>query len=468
MVEPPISMPGADPPPTGERGRALEAVLVTVHGTFAARAPWAKSNSVLARAVLKWLAQRGGAATVVPFQWSGRNSIAARRAAGACLAERLDRIRRDHPQSALYVIAHSHGGSVFAYATKLRPEIVEKIDGFVALATPWIGVEPCTYAGALREMLWKLALYVAFGAILFAVPYPMEWVLSEAGAFYHDMDPLAGGLANIAMTIAWSCLAAAGLGLIFFWLQRFVSRRLEGSTAVFQRQLDNIAQELSTLYEGLPPTAFFKPIGDEAALALTWTSAMAALMHGVSILLFRSLQSMRDSWTRVPRIARIIGGLILTVIWSAGSIIVYFVVNTRESLSYTLLVNFSQSWDTVLFHLTISVLVVWTLFSWAVALLVAFSALVVLLVALLAAAGVGVLSLKTALYFRISIEAIPVGSHRLVLVDTSSPRTPGSTRVASGGLSHSLLYNSPGAIRAVIEALGNFEAARLARCRPLI
>jgi alpha-beta hydrolase superfamily lysophospholipase len=158
------------------------AVLVTVHGTFARGAPWAKVGSMLARTVMQWFAERGGTATVMPFQWSGRNSIAARRAAGASLAECLDRIRHDDPQAALYVIAHSHGGSVVAYATKLRPEIVHKVDGFVALATPWVGLEPCSYAAALREILAKLTVYAAFVLSLLAVPSIVQWAFIQPSA----------------------------------------------------------------------------------------------------------------------------------------------------------------------------------------------------------------------------------------------------------------------------------------------
>ena len=150
---------------------AARAVLVTVHGTWASEAPWTRPDSALGRAMLEWFAGRGIAATVVAFEWSGRNSIAARRAAGASLAERLEHIHRTDPLAALYVIAHSHGGSVFAYATERRPEIVDEVDGFIALATPWIGLRPCTYAPALREMLAHVGLYIGFVATLLAVAF---------------------------------------------------------------------------------------------------------------------------------------------------------------------------------------------------------------------------------------------------------------------------------------------------------
>jgi len=147
----------------------MQVVLLTVHGTWAAAADWAKPDSALSTQIRGWFAKRGVSATVVPFEWSGRNSLSARQAGGAALAERIDQICRDERPAALYVIAHSHGGSVFAHAVKSRPDIIDQVDGFVALATPWIGLHRCGYAVAFREMLAYLGLYVAFVAILLAV-----------------------------------------------------------------------------------------------------------------------------------------------------------------------------------------------------------------------------------------------------------------------------------------------------------
>jgi hypothetical protein len=170
-----------DGPPTGERGRGPEAVLVTVHGTWAFGAPWAKDGSTMSRAVKDWFSRQGGSATVMPFEWSGRNSIAARRTAGASLVKHLDCIHHEYPEAAIYVIAHSHGGSVFAYSTKLQPEIVDQVDGFIALATPWVGVAPWTYAAALRKRLVQLTLFVAYAASLLALMSLVYWISDQAG-----------------------------------------------------------------------------------------------------------------------------------------------------------------------------------------------------------------------------------------------------------------------------------------------
>jgi alpha-beta hydrolase superfamily lysophospholipase len=113
----------------------------------------------------------------VPFYWSGRNSVGARRAAGAALARRLLELRRDDPLRDIYVIAHSHGGSVLAYALKQEPELVDHVDGFIALATPWIGVQANAYALPLRSLLFRSVFYLSLlPSLLFAGRLAEWWV----------------------------------------------------------------------------------------------------------------------------------------------------------------------------------------------------------------------------------------------------------------------------------------------------
>jgi hypothetical protein len=449
-----------------------------VHGTFARGALWAKPDSKIARAVSDWFDQQDVSAAIVPFEWSGRNSIVARRTAGAALVEHLGRIRHDHPSAAIYVIAHSHGGCVFAYSVKLRPEIVDQVDGFIGLATPWVGVEPCTYAVALRKMLAKLALFVVYAGSLLALIGLIFWVSRHAGALdlcqpHSEEENLHYSIGCMGQTMTvwtWSLYAAAGVGAVFFPLQRLLSKWLDRTADIFWRQLEASAKQLSTLNERLPAAAFLKPIGDEAALLLTWTAAMAALMQGISALLFCVLQSVRDLWTRIPPMVRGIGGVVFTVLWSCGTAGVanWVMVSVMKgeadwsALNLFSIVDFSSPLDALLIQLFFAVSAALAEFSWAAMVLVGAVFFGVLFIAFVAAVGAGTASLRAALYFRIAIEAIPTGHHQLDLVDMSSSAAPGS-RLAFGELSHSVLYNSPGAINAVITALAGFERRRVDR-----
>jgi hypothetical protein len=107
----------------------------------------------------------------------------------------------------------------------------------------------------------------------------------------------------------------------------------------------------------------------------------------------------------------------------------------------------------------------WVHVSWVVAAVLVTALGVLLLVPLWAAAGAGLSSPSDALYLKIAVEAVPLGRHALVLVDVSLPSLDAPRRVAFGGLSHSALYETPGAIAAVLVAIENFDRARTARVK---
>lgn len=264
--------------------------------------------------------------------------------------------------------------------------------------------------------------------------------------------------------IASTLLSAAVVGLTFFVPLRWIlARRLKRSATAFQRQLDDIAQQASTLQQRLPPSVFLKPIGDEAALALNWTSAMAALMQGASNLLFIALHKPRDRWTRMPRPLRTAAALLLTAGWSIGTVWILVTIWGVDSWT-SALVNETLRFDYFsgggLLAPVFSISVIWALLASAALLLLVCALTIVLLIALLAAAGAGLPSLTAGLYMSTSVDAIPRGTHRLVLLDVSSPSA--LAPAARPGLKHSAVYLSPGAIGAVIESLEGFESARAA------
>jgi hypothetical protein len=121
-------------------------VIVLVHGTFARGARWTRHDSPLTTAVAKALA---GKALLTSFEWSGRNTHAARLAGGAALAERLRALRQAEPTASLHVVAHSHGGNVVAYALR-APDVREALTSVVCLGTPFILAAPRAFGPTLR------------------------------------------------------------------------------------------------------------------------------------------------------------------------------------------------------------------------------------------------------------------------------------------------------------------------------
>ena len=457
-------------------------LFLTVHGTWAGAARWTQPDSMLGRALLQSARERGGSAVVVPFSWSGKNSVAARRKAGTELADRLLELRREAPSRAIYVIAHSHGGSVLAYAMKEEPGLADHIDGFIALATPWISVQPCGYALALRRLLSNAVFYLSLLPALLGAGRVSEWWVDYLIArrdshrvplpeddFVASFGQKFGDLANDIGTYAeWYVLTGLAVGVAGYLLHRRLARWLVGSAAEFEHRTKVAADQASTLHERLPRSVFFKPIGDEAALAMTWTSGMASLMQAASQLLFYFLQSVRDSWLSIPRYGRIIGSVALILIWSVGTaVLVVFTIladgtTTAAKLATAIRESvppgFSRG-DFDIAYLVLDLPVVFALALWS-GLILGLAALVaVTLVAWLAAAGAGIPTLRAALFMRILVEAAPLGNHELVLVDVSAAQR--QERVAAAALGHSSVYENPSVITAVLRVIHALQSPQL-------
>jgi pimeloyl-ACP methyl ester carboxylesterase len=112
----------------------VRCVITLVHGTFATNAPWTTAASSLSQALRERL---GDGVRIAPFQWSGRNSPAARRQAADELARRIAGDVQAHPGAQHFVIGHSHGGNV-AMAAAVRSGVSERVGGVVCLATPFL------------------------------------------------------------------------------------------------------------------------------------------------------------------------------------------------------------------------------------------------------------------------------------------------------------------------------------------
>ena len=243
-----------------------------------------------------------------------------------------------------------------------------------------------------------------------------------------------------------------------------------GSSAqvqIFQVQTEEVARRASTAHERFPPSVFLKPIGDEAALALGFTSAMAALTQAASQLLFVILQSIHDWWFALPRPARIFATVVVATLCSAGT--VSFLMNA-VFFQTPLSVELSRVMDKLL-HDTFQRLLAsrfdpfavlsglsqgLALIMWVAGTVLSGVLASITAVALIAAVGAGLPTLTAGLYLQVSVEAIPEGGYRLVLVEALSA-SPQRDHISTGHLSHTGLYDSPGGVAAVLRALEAFE-----------
>jgi hypothetical protein len=279
-------------------------------------------------------------------------------------------------------------------------------------------------------------------------------------SFYKDL------VEHIVRLMAISTAIAATLGAGFFGLQRYLTRKIAGSTVAFEAKLASFADQVTTLHVVLPKSVFLKPIADEAALALAWTSAMASLMQSASTTLFWFLQRIRDTWLRIPAWIQAVVGMVFMSLWSVGAFMIFLpLANGLEisSLKEIRAMFFQDFWtsgaalDERLLGWMMALVTIIPFLSLVIVFALLAIILVLLIVAFMAAAAAGSLSPLMALFFEFSVEAVPTGNHHLVLVDVRT-KSPSSGRISRSPLNHSALYESPGAISAVIEALAGFRS----------
>ena len=111
-----------------------DAVITLIHGTWARDASWTQPDSQLCVALRAAFPQ----AWLVPFVWSGANTMAGRRKGSQALVTHLRASIHRHPDAHHYIIAHSHGGNIAMYALR-EDDIKRRVDGVVCLSTPLIG-----------------------------------------------------------------------------------------------------------------------------------------------------------------------------------------------------------------------------------------------------------------------------------------------------------------------------------------
>jgi pimeloyl-ACP methyl ester carboxylesterase len=158
--------------------------VVLVHGTFARGAAWTQpSRSTLCRRLRDEL---GDDVTFDAFEWSGENTHRARVLGGKGLAAHLEDLIGYRRDRRIFVIGHSHGGTVITHALRHRPALARALDGVVFLSTPFIQLRRRPHALALASMIGMLLLLLLIAALsytedaLYALQWP-NWAVKLAG-----------------------------------------------------------------------------------------------------------------------------------------------------------------------------------------------------------------------------------------------------------------------------------------------
>lgn len=172
-----------------------EYVITLVHGTWGSGGSWTQPDSRLCRLLTAQL----GRSIIESYEWSGHNSVAARRTAGEGLEKHLLRLVDSHPTAKHFVIAHSHGGMV-ALCAIADTRLQKAIHGVVCLSTPFIHARARNLGGfgpaGLALMVPFTFLVPAFFLLLtYSTSEPFGWgALGRFWASWLLFGALAGGL----------------------------------------------------------------------------------------------------------------------------------------------------------------------------------------------------------------------------------------------------------------------------------
>lgn len=214
-----------------------KSVVFLVHGTFAPQAAWMSADYLL-DSIADCL---GGRVDFIKVPWGGSNTTSGRVSGAEALAEQID---KQPIGTAIYVVAHSHGGNVAHYALKhVDPA---RVTGIVTLNTPFICVTSRNAVPFAQVAIYTL-LALATGWIYLSIVY-----------FLSDLDvfALAGGFTQ-AFFLFWlgGFLTFGGI----FWGVSSHDRIPQAVSSMQRRAL----ADLSLPKDHNVPTLCLTSVGDE-------------------------------------------------------------------------------------------------------------------------------------------------------------------------------------------------------------
>ena len=403
-------------------------VFILVHGTFAPRAPWTNHNSALCSAIFGIAPN----AEIVAFQWTGANRFADRQEAAKRLEEKITSLLSLTPERAVFIIGHSHGGSLMSYVLQENPALAHRLAGVAFLSVPFIIATIRRKAEAIVEMI-QWALVAAMILVSCSIFGFMIWRFVSHG--------------NSTQGIKLIMYGAIAFGLFIF---RQLTEAMESGAEVLQR-VDQYCKKISSNELPTGNYLFMRMVGDEATALLASLqfannligrlSAAVALVWG----LVGSAFSLLLGW--IPFV-----GVILEIF--SGFLVVGALMATSLTFGY-LLNDWSTSndsfWAVIKFELwnyfdplrvdPIEALMAAVMFSClALPVLATLSLLTWLLLCLLAYPSYfayGKMSFLSALTLEVNVEATPLGTQTIHVF---------SQAAANAGifsLSHSHIYDSP-------------------------
>jgi hypothetical protein len=383
--------------------------FILVHGTWAKRAVWTTGKGALVRR----LEAEFPGCSVRPLIWSGRNKFDDRIAAGYELRQTLAGVSDlDAP---LFLIGHSHGGSVITYALRESQGLLFRVTGAIFLGTPFMslavrGATASVYRAVVIISVVAALLPTSFARGYFAESHP--WSDDNAVRDYTAL-----GLVGVLLTLA-------------VWL----GVRGMRSTAAIRRRSERVrswCDQFATSNFPAVQAIFMRTTGDEVALVMGFLQLLSYVSNTAGAVAAWSLQ----------QVARFIGYLalrswgkmlltVLAIVLALAMTLSGLVVRMFGSMASNLfdIINpFSEGWSVGItgIHSVDFVLAILYRSSLGVIdatlVLVAVLAVAVLLLLLLALVAstltlyvFGRMDPGAALWLDLAADPVPYGTHTLV------------------------------------------------------
>lgn len=436
--------------------------LVLIHGTFAQNTPWVKKGSRF-RQTLEALQSQKRKIVFDEFMWSGKNKLSDRICAAQALAEEILSHKIIDSDDRIFLVGHSHGGSIISLLLKEYPEIRDCVSGCIFLSTPF-------YALRVDPSAQRFVTIAAANLVIFVIPLFLAFLCAffRTSGLYKSLEEMFGHVATWA-TFAVPMVSLAAMPVVFYYILKqkyFNGLRLR---AVTNRRKGINRAESARMPSG--NYLFIRASGDEAALFLSVflfiNAVLRKLSASVSIystfyerffvrkrnFFFRSLVFIisLSLFMLIMFLHMFAGPYGLGVIDFPERNFTYFV---WRSMTYVLEIPFDRmtAWMEpdranslpMLVESTLSMLVValdLAILSNVVGFLLMFIGYMLGVVGLWFS---GWMSFGQAMYMEIAIEPVPYGYHQLVHVKRGES-------ASSTNLSHSAPYEDPQALNVIVD-----------------
>ena len=236
--------------------------VITVHGTFDPGALWDNPDSTFVHGLSERLGAAGCALDLYNYEWSGENSHEARREAAEGLADRVEEDLESREFREVFVIGHSHGGTIARLAMNLM-QGDRRPSGVFTFGSPFVRFRPRPVRGTMRALQW---FSVALGVL---VAILLGFAIKDAFAdeLRFDLSLLTGPI-------------ALGLGLLAVIALTVAANRLLRRARIYLTEKRAYLTQRFDPPERLPVGFLcYHAIGDEAGLLLRFWSFVTWLMQ---------------------------------------------------------------------------------------------------------------------------------------------------------------------------------------------